>query len=343
MSRSTSRFRRRGAERPLPGQGATGQDADRTPAADPPLFTWTQLALILVLAVLAAVGLVLALERGASLRTAPAPTPTAAADVPFGSRPASKAVTCNRGFGMTISGHTFRDIRDDTPAISILGCTNVVIEDNDFIGDAEPIYVQGSTNVIIRRNRYQNITGPHERNGSHRGNFTQWDNSFGGQIVDNTGIGGDTEDVISIYQSGGEDAAHPLLIARNHFEGTNWTSVSGSGILLGDGGGSHVVVRDNVLLNVGQVGIGIAGGSDIHVLHNTVYGERRAGSNVGIYAWGQGASCSALEITGNRVWFEKANGTQSPIYDAGNCGTIAGLGANRFGSPLAEESLRVHL
>jgi hypothetical protein len=218
-----------------------------------------------------------------------------------------------------------------------------VIENNDFIDVAEPIYVYGSRNITIRGNRYRNITGPYQRNGSHRGNFTQWDHSFGGKIVDNVGVGGNTEDVISLYFSGGTSAARPLVIARNRFQGTNWRSPSGAGILVGDGGGGHVVVRDNVLVNVGQVGIGVAGGHHIQILRNTVYGPRRTLSNVGIYAWGQGASCGNIRVAGNVVDFRKADGTPSAIWNGGNCGTITGLSTNRVGPLAGAKALRVRL
>ena len=245
--------------------------------------------------------------------------------VSFGSRPVSDAVGCEGRSGVTISGHTFRGIGSPVPAITIVGCHDVTIEGNDFIDVAEPIYVRDSTNVTIVWNRYRNITGPHERDGSHRGNFTQWENSFGGRIAHNEGVGGDTEDIVSIYHSGGTSAADPLLIEDNRFQGTDWSSASGSGIMLGDGGGSHVVVRNNVLIDPGQVGIGVAGGSDIHVTGNTIYGQARLYSNVGIYAWAQGTDCSDIEISDNTIDFHKQDGTNSAWWNGGNCGPITGL------------------
>ncbi|WP_375405707.1 right-handed parallel beta-helix repeat-containing protein [uncultured Amnibacterium sp.] len=242
-----------------------------------------------------------------------------------------------------MSGKTFKAIGNDTPAITIRNCHNVRIVQNDFIDDAEPIFVTDSTDVTIEYNRYRNIAGPHERNGSNRGNFTQWVNSTGGSISHNSGSGGDTEDIISIYKSGGHDAGNPLVIADNRFEGTNWTSGSGSGMMLGDGGGSHVVVKDNVLVNPGQVGIGVAGGSDIRVTGNTILGQPRASSNVGIYVWGQDAGCSDIQVAGNTVDFAKPSGMKSGGWDGGNCGAISGWSSNDWTAGVGLGAVRVVL
>lgn len=264
--------------------------------------------------------------------------------VPFGDRPASSSVTCDGQSNVTISGKSFSGIGDDTSAVRISNCHNVRIIGNDFLNDAQPITVTNSTNVEIGWNRYRNITGPHERNGSNRANFTQWVSSFGGSIHDNKGIGGDTEDIISIYQSGGIDAAHPLVIERNAFEGTNWSSSTGSGIMLADGGGGHIVVRDNTLLNPGAVGIGVAGGSDIQVTDNIVYGIDRARSNVGIYVWNQSSPrCRAIRVHGNTVKWSKPDGADSSFWNAGNCGSVVGWSKNRWQGAIDPGALRVVL
>ena len=44
---------------------------------------------------------------------------------------------------------------------------------------------------------------------------------------------------------------------------------------------------NNILLNPGQVGIFIAGGTHNAIVDNVVYGEQRPLSNVGIYVWNQ--------------------------------------------------------
>lgn len=264
----------------------------------------------------------------------------------FGSRPVtSTPVNCNGQSNVTISGHTFKSIGNDTPSITINNCTNVTVMGNDFVDDTEPIYVVNSKNVTISWNRYQNITGPHTRNGSNRGNFTQWVNSFGGSIHNNKGIGGDTEDIVSIYKSGGASATSPLVIENNAFQGSNWTSTSGSGLMLGDGGGSHIVARNNTLVNPGQVGIGVSGGTDIHVTGNTVYGEKRTGSNVGIYVanYSGAAAMGGIEVGSNTVSWKNASGVNNGGYDSGSAGPVTGWSTNMFNANLTITSLAVSL
>jgi hypothetical protein len=278
---------------------------------------------------------------GGRLIPAGKPAPWA---VPFLSRTPSGAIDLSNQSNVTISGKKFVGIGNDVSAIRLTNCSNVVITANDFKDCCQPITVVNSTNVEISWNRYQNITGPHARNGTNRANFTQWISTTGGSIHHNKGIGGDTEDIISIYQSGGVDAGHPLVIEHNSFEGTNWTSTGGAGILVGDNGGSHVIVRYNTLLNPGQVGIGISSGTDIHVTDNTVYGTQRPSSNIGFYVWNQYVTvCSSHEVARNRIKWFQADGTQNPAWDAGNCGTVTGWGTNDWFANIDPTTLHVTL
>jgi hypothetical protein len=191
------------------------------------------------------------------------------------------------------------------------------------------VYVVNSTNVTVTWNRFQNIGDG--TIGSGHSNYVQFNRSTGGYIAHNKGIGGNTEDMISLFQSGGASASSPLIVEYNAFQGTNWTSGSGSGTMAGDAGGSHIVVRYNTYLNPGQVGIGVPGGSDIHVLNNTTYGAQRGKSNVGIYVWNQGSgTCSGIEAGGNRVFWINASGKANPAWNAGNCGTVSNWDTNTW-------------
>ena len=105
--------------------------------------------------------------------------------------------------------------------------------------------------------------------------------------------------------------------------------------MLGDGGGSHIVIRDNTFLSPGQVGIGVSGGTDIHVLDNVIYGAQRASSNVGLYVWNQtSGTCSGIEVAGNRVRWYTAAGAENPYWDGSNCGAVAGVSTNDWHAAL---------
>ena len=70
-----------------------------------------------------------------------------------------------------------------------------------------------------------------------------------------------TEDIISLggYPGawGGDSWSAPFLVERFVFDGGAWQSWSGTGIFVGDGAsGKYVWIRDGILINPGQVGIG---------------------------------------------------------------------------------------
>ena len=266
-------------------------------------------------------------------------TPTAWL-VPFLRRTPSPAVRLTNCSNVTITGKQFVDVAGN--AIVIENCDNVTITENDFSNNVGAVYVLNSTNVKVTWNRYQNIGNG--TIGGGRSNFVQFNKSVGGTIARNKGIGGNTEDIVSVYQSGGPDAAHPLLIEYNAFEGTTWTSSSGSGLMLGDSGGAHIVARFNTFLTPGQVGIGVPGGTDIHVTDNVFYGAARASANVGVYVWNQSAgACASIEVARNQAKWFRADGVENPYWNAGNCGAVAGESTNLWSAPVDPKALHVVL
>ena len=280
---------------------------------------------------------------------APAPPPPTTTtsnpwSVAFLSRPNSGAIrktgNCDN---LVIQNRTFKDLGADVEAIHLENCHNVTIRANDFARVAQGITVLRSTNVRIEWNRYLDIKGPHERVGKHRANFVQLVEVSRGRIYHNKGKGGDTEDIVSMYHSGGTSTS-PFIIDYNQFEGTNWTSSSGSGIALGDGSSAYSIARNNTLLNVGQVGLFIAGGTHHKILDNTIYGERRDNSNVGVYVWNQSDNgCSGHEVSGNRVKWINEDGASNPAWNAENCGTVSGWSSNNWNALLDLAKLRVRL
>jgi hypothetical protein len=265
--------------------------------------------------------------------------------VPFLSRPMSRAIrkkgNCD---DIVIEGHTFRDLGAGVEAIHLERCKNVTIRANDFAHVAQAITVIDSTNVRIEWNRYLDILGPHKRShGKHRANFVQLVEVRRGLIAHNKGKGGDTEDIVSLFKTGGT-AKHPFIIEYNHFQGGDWTSKSGSGIALGDSTSSHSIARYNILLDPGQAGIFIAGGTDHKIIGNTILGRKRRGSNVGIYVWSQSdAPCGANTVRDNVVSWTKGDGSKNPRWDGGNCGRIKGWQDNRWHAKLDPDDLEVTL
>ena len=156
----------------------------------------------------------------------------------------------------------------------------MTIRNNDFTRVAQAITATDSTDIRVEWNRYSEILGPHERVGLNRANFVQFDQVRGGYIGNNKGKwrrhrGHRQPARLRRLRRG------TLYVEYNHFEGRDWSSESGQGSRSGDGGSSHSIARNNVLLNPGQVGIFIAGGTNNAIIDNVLYGEQRPSSNVG--------------------------------------------------------------
>ena len=261
--------------------------------------------------------------------------------VEFLKRPPSEPLRINGQSNIKISNLSFSDING--VAIVIQNCQNVEITENDFSNVVGGINVVNSKNVRITWNRFSNIGDG--TIGSGHSNYIQFNNTFGGYIAYNKGKGGKTEDMISIYMSGGTSESNPLIIEYNHFEGENWVSGSGSGVMLGDCGGVHTVARYNKLLSPGQVGIGIASGVDISVIGNTVYSHQIPKANVGIYVWNQSDTpLEKIEISRNNVRWYHENGYENPFWNGEDSNlNPKGLETNNWQADIDPEKLRVDL
>lgn len=245
----------------------------------------------------------------------------------------SATTTINGGTNVELSSKSYQGFSGKV-AVTVSGAHNVYLHDLDFADNGGDIFLVNCTGQIRIENIRARNTGDGSI-GSGHSNVIQlnntWDDGSGG-IRNVRAYGGHTEDMISIFKSGGTDAAHPLIIENNHLESPlppssmAWASGSGSGMMLADGGGHDIIVRNNTLLNVGQVGIGINEGLRVHVLNNIVYGAARASSNVGLSQWASGtcSSCGGNEMNGNRVWWVKSDGTPSAFWSSGTAGAISG-------------------
>jgi hypothetical protein len=219
-------------------------------------------------------------------------------------------------------------------AILIQDSRQVVVETSKLTDTSAGVYALDSSAISVTDNVITNAG----RNPIQYDKVTLAGNVVSGNRIINIEGSSHTEDSINIYQSGGTGAS-PLLVEDNLvFNGGS--SLSGSGILVGDNGGSHTIVRGNTLINPGQAGIGVAGGKDISVVDNIVYSESFPWSNVGIYVWDQyETQCTAVEVTDNTIQWLNSQGIVNALYDAGNCGAVSGWDSNQVVSDL-EDILR---
>jgi parallel beta-helix repeat protein len=202
--------------------------------------------------------------------------------------------------GEVIEGKIFRGNGRDTTAITIDGKSNVTIRDCLFINCQYGVRAINGINITVTGNRFENgqtfiytafgegiyveynegINLGHFRTGRASGNFAAFDKTLGGSvshnIIENTfGQADYVEDNISVYKSSGT-AENRFLINGNRIRGRG-PSRSGTGILMGDMGGSYFNAEDNIVVNCGQVGISIAGGSHNRIINNIMFHAKDTG------------------------------------------------------------------
>ncbi|MCZ6866377.1 MAG: right-handed parallel beta-helix repeat-containing protein [Chloroflexi bacterium] len=173
--------------------------------------------------------------------------------------------------------------------VSILSSSEISITQNRIEDVRTAVYVVSSQTTYMSHNQFLNVQGP-----MPRGQFVQFNqvSGPGNRINYNDGknILGQSfsEDAINLFKSGGV-SDDPLQILGNRIIGGG-PSDSGGGNMAGDRGGSHIIVKKNILVDPGQYGIAIAGGFNIQLLDNKIYARKQFFTNVGLYVWAQPAS-----------------------------------------------------
>jgi len=146
------------------------------------------------------------------------------------------------------------------------------------------------------------------------------------------------EDAINLYRCNGT-AASPIQVVGNWIRGGG-PSQSGGGIMLGDNGGSYEVAKDNILVNPGQYGMAISGGSNMTIQNNKIYSKAQSFSNVGLYVWaqqGDGTSAYTISnatVTGNQVYFQSGQWGENDNYLGDGEATPSGWSNNTWGASL---------
>jgi len=227
--------------------------------------------------------------------------------------------------------------------IFLENCTNIKIDSVFVTNVATGVYAMDSFSISVTHCEGKNMLGP-----IPRGQFVQFDNVKGPGCRINynkfENILGKSvpEDAINVFKSNGTPN-DPIQIIGNWIRGGG-PSVTGSGIMLGDYGGSYEIAKDNILVNPGQVGMAIAGGNHISIINNKIYSKQQPFTNVGVYIWAQGgAACSMDVISGNQVNWTMKDGTPAHSWNAGNCGKVTGWDTNVLGAQIDESILPAQL
>jgi len=220
--------------------------------------------------------------------------------------------------------------------IWLVNCRDIVIRYNDFQNVGQPIAVAGCTGITVHHNRVDGITGPSTRVGNQQGNFFQTTGATNRDIVverNKIRARGDTEDIISFW---GADGAAALY---NWIDGEGWSSASGTGIILGDGGGNNQVAIGNRLRHPGQVGLQCVEGDNFLFEDNIVWSTGpHPGANTGVTTWDGPTN---VHYRNNRVLYERADGYSG--YWFGGGGVVEVVGNNWEDHSLTEADVAFEL
>lgn len=233
-------------------------------------------------------------------------------------------------------------------AIYLWECSNITIIDCTFENVQTALLASRCTNNIkFEYNDVKNIQGGSGNESAQMVQFT-YVNGAGHSISYNAceNIKGESsvEDIINLFSSNGTPQS-PITVSNNWIRGGG-PSMSGGGINLGDSGGSYQIAENNILVNPGQYGIGMSGGSNLTLKNNKVYSKQLPFSNVGMTIWdwwgakGSG-SYPMYDITAenNEINWTHRDGFLHNMYIHKNAGEVKSLNTNRYNSNINESLL----
>ncbi|NLP04242.1 MAG: hypothetical protein GX089_17240 [Fibrobacter sp.] len=229
--------------------------------------------------------------------------------------------------------------------IQMHNCSNITVKNCYFESFRTGIYaISCSGGIDIQCNEFRNIAGA-----SPRGQIVQFNKCSGAgnrvnyNILDHEFGTGNPEDLINMYGSSGT-SSDPIQIIGNKLRGGG-PSKSGGGIMVGDDGGHDIRVEDNILVDVGQYGIGCPAGYNITIRNNKIYGKQQSFTNVGLYAGLQGEidagfSCNgpSIRVESNQINWKNKNGVQNDYYNCPCCPGVVTVN-NTWRAPIGPEIL----
>jgi hypothetical protein len=260
-----------------------------------------------------------------------------------------------RGNGVKISGGSGINVFDSYihPETLSLGCcdnndgifasgtSSLVIQGNVIAYGETNIEVHGGRTVTAIGNFLLNPRGPFPRGQ----NFQCWDTTGTGAgtpcsnvTIQNNYALSSTDTTRYLYPENQEDSlnfgwTNGIIAQNNYIKGGH--SRSGCG-LIADTSANHAQFKSNLLINTGQCGISIAGGTNQLVDGNKIYNVTPivGGGNTALMTWNQHTRpCGPTTVSNNIADEIQPSGNHSGFWDGGGCSVT--LSANTFGSPAA--------
>lgn len=223
--------------------------------------------------------------------------------------------------------------------IFLYNCENIVITDNTFENVHTALTAILSKGVKFEHNDVYNVGGLLAlSDDTNNGFVVLFDkvsgegNSISYNVAENIFGESSPGDLINVNQSHGT-ARSPIMVKGNWLRGGG-PSPSGGGILLGDIGGSYQIAEENILVDPGQYGIGIAGGSNMALRNNKVYAKSQYFTNVGInvcnYYEKDFGKSSNITVKNNRINYLHSTGRISNWWFYDNMEPIDGKDTNVY-------------
>ena len=213
---------------------------------------------------------------------------------------------------------------DNSDAVFASGVAGITIQGNVIAYGEANIEVQRSSAVLVRGNLLIN-----PRNGGSRGQQFQCSDNCSGVVVEGNymiasldtakyKMAAAQEDAINLI-GGQTGPTTDITVKENYISGG--FSRSGCGVL-SDTGVRELRILNNILVDSGQCGIGVASGVDVTITGNRVRNANPidGGGNAGLYVWSQyKTACRTVLIANNVISSVNTRGADSSYWNGGGC------------------------
>lgn len=225
------------------------------------------------------------------------------------------------------------------------GATDVTIQGNVIAFNETNVEVMGgSSGVMVSGNFLLNPRGPFPRgeqfqsSGPNVTNVTVSNNYVSNSTEPEYPFPGNQEDAVNYFKS-------EIFTAQGNYI-VGGKSSSGCGILI-DISSNNGTIKNNLLHNTGQCGIGVADGTGHLIDNNKILNETAisGGGNTALSVWKQydppcgGTGANQITLSNNVADERRSNGTHSGFWNGGGCNplnmvrNIFGLAAYKMLNP----------
>ena len=229
------------------------------------------------------------------------------------------------------------DCCDNHDGIFASNTSNLSIQGNVIAYGESNIEVNGTATVTVTGNFLLNPINSNPSlpaDGQSRGqNFQAWSGSSNVTVANNYALSS-TDTSKYLFAENQEDSINfglttGIVVRGNYITGGH--SPSGCGLISDDQANVAQFVN-NILLDTGQCGIGIADGTNQVVDSNRVLNRTpvQGGGNTAIYVWKQySGACGSVTVSNNIATETNTSGAQSGFWNGGGCEPVT-LTSNTF-------------